>query len=169
MWEEEYSFQRCESSKTICRECDGNIAFGYLRVRHLRQKQHGSSYRNKAFYYHWHCWHSSVHKPPEAQRPLSTYYLFDALPQSVQDQILHSHKGSTSHSIRFHDPSLSSAKIGSKIAKISKKVKTNDDKKNKTKNNSVQRKHKKTDDLAVYEKISPSSTSPKKRKVCYDL
>ena len=166
LWEEEFAFQRCESSKTICRECGDNIGFGYLRVRHLRQQQHGSSYRNKAYYYHWRCWHSSEHKPTEEQRPLSTYYLFDVLPPSVQDQIFHSPKDSPS--IRFHDPS-SSAKIGCTTAKKSKKGKTEDDQKNKNKSkkNSLQRKRKKIDDVAVYKKTSPSSASPK--KVFYDV
>mmetsp|Transcript_48350 Transcript_48350/g.117084 ORF Transcript_48350/g.117084 Transcript_48350/m.117084 type:complete len:163 (-) Transcript_48350:36-524(-) len=122
VWEEEFSFQRCESSTTKCRGCDGNNAKSYLRVRHLRQKE----YQNKAFYYHLPCWHSSEHKTAEAQRPLSKYYLFDALLQSVQDQILDSHQG-TSKSIRFHDPSLSTKAISS--TKKSKKGKMMEDKK----------------------------------------
>jgi hypothetical protein len=92
VWEEEFAFETSASSSTRCRQCDGNIVKGCLRVRHLRQIQRGSTYVNKPYYYHLPCWHAcSEHKPDKIIRPLSTYFLFDALPPHVQKAVLDSH------------------------------------------------------------------------------
>lgn len=125
VWEEEFAFETSASSSTRCRQCDGNIVKGCLRVRHLRQIQRGSTYVNKPYYYHLPCWHAcSEHKPDKIIRPLSTYFLFVALPPHVQKAVLDSHEDSSKY-IRVHDRPSSNA--SSKKEKNNKKGKKGPD------------------------------------------